>query len=132
MGVLDGAADLRAGEMGHHQLARVAMQLDSLPTDLQPEVVHGPGRRVTPGPILAPTSTAARSASLARCTTPFARCTTPFATRTSTTLATRASTTLATGPTSASTTLTTRAALASWASTLPRATAVLASPLPST
>lgn len=110
MSVLDGPADLRAGQVGHHQLAGVAVQLDSPTTDLQPKGVHGAGRRLTPGPVLTPLATFARPPPLARRTPALARASTPFATGATTTLATR--TTAASTPfaTRATTTLATGAA----------------------
>ncbi|HKY75539.1 MAG TPA: hypothetical protein VJS45_05335, partial [Acidimicrobiia bacterium] len=73
------------------------MQLDTPTTDLQPERVHGPGRRLTPGSVLAPPATfaAGTSTALATGTAPtLARA--ALATRTAPTLATRTAPTLAT------------------------------------
>jgi hypothetical protein len=146
VGVLDGTADLRAGQVGHHQLAGVAVQLDSATTDLQPEGVYGAGRRLTPGPVLASPATFAGSLPLARRTpaftlsaTTFARSTTALAARTSAAsppFAAGAATTLAPGAAPALTTgtATTRAgaALASRTPRLARrAAAALAPPLAS-
>ena len=98
MGVLDGAADVRAGQVGDHQFAGLAVQLDSPTTDLQPEGVRGAGRRFLPGPVLAPPATLAGPPPLAwRTPTLATRTTTTLATRATTTLATRTTTTLAAG-----------------------------------
>ena len=113
MGVLDGPADLRAGQVGHHQLAGVAMQLDSPTTDLQPEGVHGAGRRLTFGPVLAPRATFARPPPLARRTPPLARASSTFATRTTAPFAPRTTTASTPFATRATTTLTTRTPAAS-------------------
>jgi hypothetical protein len=51
--LLDRPADLRAGQMRHHQLAGVAVQLDAPPAYLQPQDVGRPGRRAAPRPVLA-------------------------------------------------------------------------------
>ena len=103
MGVLDGAADVRARQVGHHQFAGLAVQLDSPTTDLQPEGVRGAGRRFMPGPVLAPPATLAGPP-------PLAWRTPTLATRTTTTLTTRATTTLATRTTTLATRTTTTVA----------------------
>ena len=124
MGVLDGAADLRAGQVRHDQLAGVAVQLDSPATDLQPEGVRDPGRRLTPGPVLAPPTAVAGPLPLARATATLARSPTPLAPGTA-----AASTLFATG----TATPLSRTALASRALTLARRAApAIAPPLAST
>jgi hypothetical protein len=128
VGVLDGAPDLRAGQMRHHQLTGVAMKLDSPPANFEPQSVRRPGRRAALGPVLAVSGTfsgtfsapatvtatpatvtttpATVTPTLATVTPTPATVTTTLATVTPTPALTRASTPLATGTAAASTPLT--------------------------
>ena len=106
MGLLDGAADLRPGQVGHHEFAGIAVQLDAASPDLQPKRVDRPGRRALPGPVLAAPTPFARTAAPFPTTTALTRTAAPFPTRTTAltrtagpfpTRTTAASTLLATG-----------------------------------
>src|SRR5207302_11451652 len=55
VGLLDRPPHLGAGQVGHHELAGVAVELDAPAADLEPQRVRRhPRRSAPPGPVLSP------------------------------------------------------------------------------